>query len=1151
MKIHSVFQPIYPKTSGQKLSFTGLAGSSVALTIANLAKQSQQSLFIITPDNYSAQCLEAEIPFFGNDLSPCILHFPDWETLPYDIFSPHQDIISNRLKTLYQLPKLKQSILITSITTLMHRLAPTTHLNQFSFVLQTGDRLAIETFRSQLQKNGYHAVQQVVTHGEFTCRGSIIDIFPMGSDQPLRIDLLGDEVDSLRYFDPQTQRSLEKIECIKLLPAHEFPFTPQDIQLFKLNWREQFTGHATQCPIYQSVSQGLLAPGIEYYLPLFFNHMETLLDYLHPNTLVLSLNDGKEPAEHFWHEITERYEQRRHDITRPLLSPSQLFLTPEQVFSQLKTFSQIRIKTTSETPRTNYAHFATQPLPDVTINHQLANPLKNLDAFIRPLSYRTLILAETTGRREILMELLKKSQHPLTLCQNWEDFLHSDAPFCLTVAPLERGFCLTGDTPLALIPESQLLSQSVMQRRFRKSRQSNVDALVRDLAELNVGTLVVHQDHGIGRYLGLQVITLDEIPTEFLTLEYQGGDKLYVPIFSLHLLSRYTGGTEEITLHRLGTEQWQKAKRKAQEQVKDVAAELLEIYAKREAHEGFAFQASPTEYAKFAASFPFELTADQEQAINEVLKDMATPHPMDRVICGDVGFGKTEVAMRAAFTAVNNDKQVAVLVPTTLLAQQHLKNFQDRFADWGIHIDVISRFRTAKEQAAIIEKVAHKQIDILIGTHKLLQSDLKFETLGLLIIDEEHRFGVQQKERFKNLRSQVDILTLTATPIPRTLNMAFANLRSLSIIATPPLRRLSIKTFVHESNPTLLKDAILRELLRGGQVYFVHNQVETIEKTAETLRKLVPEARVDLAHGQMREKDLERIMADFYHQRFNVLVCTTIIETGIDIPSANTIIIDRADRFGLAQLHQLRGRVGRSHHQAYAYLLIPTEASMSKDAKKRLDAIASFEALGAGFALATHDLEIRGAGELLGEQQSGTIQSIGFSLYRELLERAIASLKQGKKIIDFESLQKTYTEIDLKIPALIPDQYLADVHLRLTFYKRIATANDQTQLDDIAVEMIDRFGLLPSPTHQLFRVHSLKIKAEPLGIVRIEAHKNGGIFHFNEKPTLDPVRMLHLIQTEPSRFKLDGPKRLRFYFDEPKEGEARIDGVEKVLTDLG
>jgi transcription-repair coupling factor (superfamily II helicase) len=1163
----SIFSPPWPSKNQQKFTFGNLVGSSAALLIAHLARESQKSLLIVTPDSLSAQRLELEIAFFAQELKACMLNFPDWETLPYDVFSPHQDIISTRIKTLYQLHaaktnlQIKQNILITPITSLMNRLPPVEHFTQGSFVLNTGERIQTDRFRAQLQKNGYYCVQQVFAHGEFAYRGSIIDIFPMGSAFPIRIDLLDDEVDSLRKFDPETQRSTEKIASIEILPAHEFPLSEEGISVFRQNWRARFEGNPLNCPVYQSVTQGTSSPGIEYYLPLFFEGMHTLFDYLPEDTLVLVDGDCHATAEKFWQEIKERYEQRRFDVTRPILEPSLLFLETQAIFSALKNFPQIQLMPNA-LPAENATHinFSTENLPEITIDYRAENPLKNFVNFLEQQPLRTLLVAETNGRREVLLELLNKAdQHPV-ICQDWESFVQSSADFCLTVAPMDRGFYLNeapilkqspfSATGYALITESQLLGQQIMQRRLRRPKKNSLDAIVRDLAELRIGSPVVHVDHGIGCYLGLKTFTFDNVEAEFLTLEYSGSDKLYVPVSSLHLISRYTGVSDKVPFSSLGTQQWKNAKRKAIEQIRDVAAELLEVYAKREAHQGFAFTQIDGDYARFSAGFPFELTHDQQKSVTEVIKDMSSPRPMDRVICGDVGFGKTEVAMRAAFIAVNNGKQVAVLVPTTLLAQQHYQNFCDRFADWPIQIEVISRFRTKKEQTEIVQKLADQKIDILIGTHKLLQAGVEFNKLGLLIIDEEHRFGVQQKERFKALRSEVDILTLTATPIPRTLNMAFSGLRELSIIATPPARRLSVKTFVHEKNHLLIQEAILRELLRGGQVYWVHNDVSTIEKAADEIRQLVPEARVHTAHGQMREKELERIMADFYHQRFNVLVCTTIIETGIDIPTANTMIIDRADKFGLAQLHQLRGRVGRSHHQAYAYLIIPPEASISKEATKRLEAIASFEELGAGFALATHDLEIRGAGQLLGEDQSGNMHAIGFSLYTELLELAIADLQREKNPETAKPLS-IKTEIDLKVPALIPEHYMGDVHIRLTLYKRLSEAVKTTQIDDIQVEMIDRFGFLPAQTKNLLHMTRLKLMGAALGITRVEANKAGGFLEFTETPLVDPDVIIKLISQQAERFKMEGPKRLRFFFEKPLEGEERIVAVERVLNGLG
>jgi transcription-repair coupling factor (superfamily II helicase) len=822
-------------------------------------------------------------------------------------------------------------------------------------------------------------------------------------------------------------------------------------------------------------------------------------------------------AEEYWQDIRDRYEQRAHDITRPILTPQQNFIAVSDIFKAMHEYTFIKI---------NAKNNISPAVPP--INHKAAEPLKALQTFINDFKGRVLFCAETTGRREVLLQLFNTIHLHPKLFSSWEDFLTDDALIGMTVAPLDEGLYLT-EPSLIVIAESQLFSNRIMQRRRRKETTQDVDAIIKDLTELQIGAPIVHIDHGIGRYLGLQALDIGEQLTEFLSLEYAEGAKLYVPVASLHLVSRYSGtDPDNAPLHKLGTEQWQKAKRKAAEEMEDVAAELLDIYAQRAAEVGFACKETNGQYSAFAAAFPFEETPDQQQAIEQVLKDMQSEKPMDRLVCGDVGFGKTEVAMRAAFMAIENNKQVAILVPTTLLAQQHYQNFRDRFADWPVHIDVMSRFRTTKEQQKMIMQLAEGKIDIVIGTHKLLQEDIQFKSLGLVVIDEEHRFGVKQKERLKALRTHIDILTLTATPIPRTLNMAFSGIRDLSLIATPPAKRLSIKTFVHEYQSAIIQEAIMREILRGGQVYFLHNEVATIKRMAHELTSLLPEARIGIAHGQMHERELEQVMSDFYHRRFNVLVSSTIIESGIDIPSANTIIINRADKFGLAQLHQLRGRVGRSHHQAYAYLLTPSRKLLTADAIKRLDAISSLEDLGIGFTLATHDLEIRGAGELLGKNQSGNMQEIGFTLYMELLSRAVASLKAGKKPI-LENLTPTRgAEIELHIPALIPAQYLGDIHLRLQCYKRIANAKTSDELDELQIEMIDRFGLLPDPTKNLFAMALLKQKADTMGIKKIEANSQGGKIEFNDNPSIDPMRIIQLIQKQPKQFRLEGPSRLRF-----------------------
>ncbi len=1130
-----------------------LHGGSDTLAVAEAAKSWADSAHagpsvLLTPDSFSAQRIADALRFFRADFN--ILNFPDWETLPYDTFSPHQDIISERLTALYQLPNLRAGMLIVPISTLMQRLAPPEHISAHSLVIEKKQRLNIDDMRAQLQHCGYRAVSQVMEHGEFAVRGAILDLYPMGSRLPYRIELFDDEIDTIRTFDPENQRSIEVIERVQLLPAHEYPMTDDAISQFRQAWRARFTGNPANCPIYQDISDGVSPQGIEYYLPLFFDNTVTLFDYMPDNSLLFCLGDLHQAAEHFWQEIKERHAQQAFDVTRPLLPPNDLFIASNELFARLNTFSRIdithaEVKTTAE--RYN---FNTEKPQDLSVNHKAQQPFTALDNYLKQHLGRVLLCAETAGRREVLLEMLTKIDvHPHAFA-NWREFICSNEKIGLTIAPLEEGINLI-DPSLALIAESQLFGQQIMQRRRRSSseKQYDSDAIVRNLSELHVGAPVVHIDNGVGRYLGLQHLAFGEHENEFLTLEYAGGDKLYVPVSSLHLISRYSGvDVEHAPINRLGNDQWSKAKQKAAERARDAAAELLDIYARRAARKGFEFKTLDDQYLAFANAFPFEETPDQAQAIDKTLQDMRSSKTMDRLVCGDVGFGKTEVAMRASFCAVQSGKQVAILVPTTLLAQQHYNNFCDRFADWPMQIELISRFRSAKQETDIVKRLEEGKIDIIIGTHKLIQGKLKFKDLGLMIIDEEHRFGVRQKEKLKSLRAEVDILTLTATPIPRTLNMAMAEIRDLSIIATPPAKRLSIKTFVRDYNNGLIKEALLRELLRGGQVYFIHNNVETIERRAQDLAELVPEARIAFAHGQMREKQLEKIMSDFYHQRHNVLLCTTIIETGIDVPTANTIIIENADRFGLAQMHQLRGRVGRSHHQAYAYLLTPRGKKITKDAQKRLDAIASLEDLGAGFTLATHDLEIRGAGELLGEEQSGQIQAVGFSLYTELLENAVEALKEGKEPALTRPLQHG-TEIDLQITALIPEDYLPDVHTRLILYKRIASAKDKEALRELQVEMIDRFGLLPPATKNLFRITELKLKAQALGINRVEAGAKGGRVEFSENPQVDPAQIIKLIQVRPKEYKLDGPERLRFILASDSV-DKRIAVVSEVLERL-
>jgi transcription-repair coupling factor (superfamily II helicase) len=1124
-------QPSLPQKTGQRITWENLNDASIGLSLSNAVLQSQQPILVVTPDTLTASRLSEEISFFLNhDHTQPIIHFPDWETLPYDHFSPHQDIISNRLSALYQIPRLKQGIIITPVSTLMQRLCPREYLDSNVFFLKAGEKLQIDTTRKQLEKAGYRCVNQVREHGEFAVRGSIIDLFPMGSDTPFRIDLFDDEIDSIRMFSPETQRSTEKVEKIELLPAKEFPLTEEAIDFFRQNWRSQFSGNPLNCPMYQDISEGICTPGIEYYLPFFFKQTATFFDYLPENCLIVTVGDSHPQAEDFWREIQLRFDQRAHDVTHPILMPQQMFIAVNDVFEKINTHANIRIQADKNHTPLN-----------LNIDHKAAKPLAALEQFLLHYTGRVLFCAETTGRREVLLQLFNAIHLLPKSYTSWNTFLNDNEKYGITVAPLDEGLSLE-EPLLTLIAESQLFGKRVMQRRRRKETVQDTDIIIKDLAELQIGSPIVHIDHGVGRYLGLQTLTVGEQIAEFLTLEYADNTKLYVPVGSLHFISRYSGiDPEHAPLHKLGTDQWNKAKRKAAEQVRDVAAELLDLYAKRAARPGFPCNSPDEQYTAFANAFSFEETPDQQRAIEQIIIDMQSEKPMDRLVCGDVGFGKTEVAMRAAFMAVQNNKQVAVLVPTTLLAQQHYQTFLDRFADWPVRIEVLSRFKTGKEHQKTIEALEQGKIDIVIGTHKLLQQDIQFKSLGLLIIDEEHRFGVQQKERIKSLRANIDILTLTATPIPRTLNMAFSGIRDLSLIATPPARRLSVKTFVHEYQDSVIQEAITREIMRGGQVYFLHNDVATIERMTRDIEKLIPEARASFAHGQMRERELESVMSDFYHRRFNVLVCSTIIESGIDIPSANTILINRADKLGLAQLHQLRGRVGRSHHQAYAYLLIPSRKSLTADAEKRLDAISAYEDLGIGFTLATHDLEIRGAGELLGEGQSGEMQAIGFTLYMDLLSRAVETLKAGKELdIDLEKSLKHGTEIDLQIPALIPEKYLGDVHLRLQCYKRIASAKTSTDLDDIQVEMIDRFGLLPDAAKNLFAIALLKQKASPLGIIKIEANSKGGKIEFNDHPNVDPMKIIKLIQVQAKRFKLDGPARLRFTLNEHENAERIV-----------
>lgn len=1146
------------KEQGDKIAWGRLAGSSQSLAIAEAALNSGRVNIVITESTPLAHRLESEIASILPEQVP-VFTFPDWEILPYDTFSPHQDIISQRLLTLYQLPKMQQGVVIVPINTLMHYLSPVEYVQGNSFVFNAGDTVNIQQLAETLAKSGYRSVEQVIEHGEFSVRGSLLDLYPMGSQHPFRLDFFDDELDTIRYFDPETQRSRDKVESINLLPAHEFPLDKAGIEAFRNNYRERLSVRNEKDSLYKQVTEGSFPAGIEYYLPLFFDNVANLFDYLPANSQLVTIGDIQHQAEQFLVDCHRRHENYNVDPLRPLLEPKALFLEINELFSQIKKWPQVKLeKGVTKTAAGNF-NANTQVLEDLAVNSQLKDPFEKLNQHlltIKKQSGKVLFNVESAGRRETLMELLRQANIKPVEFSDIAQFINQDKDIGICINSLEHSFELISQDkdgrtfPVSFITETELLGGRVTQkRRNRKEKSISTDALVRNLAELQIGQAIVHIEHGVGRYLGLQTIDAGGLASEFVTIEYANEAKLYVPVGNLHLLSRYSGGeSESAPLNKLGSDAWEKARKKAAEKIKDVAAELLDIYAQRAAKPGYKYQLEKESYRQFSASFPFEETDDQQHAINSVINDMKSDSAMDRLVCGDVGFGKTEVAMRAAYVAVNDSKQVAVLVPTTLLAQQHYENFKDRFADWPVKVEVLSRFKTAKQQNQVLEQLAEGQVDIVVGTHKLIQDNIKFKDLGLLIIDEEHRFGVKQKETIKKLRADVDILTLTATPIPRTLNMAMSGMRDLSIIATPPAKRLAVKTFVRQYDKELIKESILRETSRGGQVYFLHNNVETIEQRAKDIEQLMPDARVVVAHGQMREKELERIMSDFYHQRFNVLICTTIIETGIDVPTANTIIMERADRLGLAQLHQLRGRVGRSHHQAYAYLLTPPPKGMTKDAVKRLEAIESLEDLGAGFALATHDLEIRGAGELLGDDQTGQIQTIGFTLYMDMLEQAVEALKQGKEL-SLDALTSKQTEVELRIPALLPDDYIHDVNIRLNLYKKIATCQNVHELDEVKVELIDRFGLLPDATKNLFKVSEFRQRAQAIGISKIEAGPKGGSIEFSDDTKVDPVFLISLIQQRPDSYKLDGANKLKFLV-ENKNTDDRIKLIHAMLNDF-
>ncbi len=1146
-----MLNPIYPDKQSKHACWSQLHGCAQDLLISNTANEYHGLLVLITPDSQSAYEAQASIRFFsGLDESMednnNVHIFPDWETLPYDVFSPHEDLISDRLRALHQLSHSQKGVLIVPVSTIMQKLPPVDYVQNNTLMVSVGDTLEIAAFRKQLDESGYRHVSQVMEHGEYSTRGSLIDLFPMGSTLPYRIDLFDDEVETIRSFNPEDQLTIEQLQKIELLPAHEFPLNEAGISRFKKNYAEQIGGDLARSQIYDNVISGNPPTGIEYYLPLFFDQTATLFDYLPDKTLFINADGTKIAADNFAELVKERYEQRRHDLERPLLAPGELYLDSDTLFDTIHEQRLIETHTFKQT--TDCHNYPVSSLPSLLIQARAESPLILLNQFLgRAKNCRILFTADSAGRRENLLGLLRDNNFSPKVYQSWQDFIAGDSPVSLCIAPMEQGLWLKDE--LAIIPEALLFGQQVRQKRRQKKPTRDADAIIRNLTDLAIGDPVVHEQHGVGRYRGMQKLTTGGIEQEFILLEYAKGDKLYVPVASLHLISRYSGvSAEHAPLHTLGTDHWDKVRKKAAQKAHDIAAELLEIHARRAAQKGHAFPFNELEYHAFADTFPFEETPDQALAIGKVIEDMISPQPMDRVTCGDVGFGKTEVAMRAAFVAANSGKQVALIAPTTLLVQQHTKNFRDRFADWPFKIASLSRFRTPKQTRETLAKLQSGDVDIVIGTHKLLQKDIGFNNLGLVIIDEEHRFGVRHKEQLKKLRANVDMLTLTATPIPRTLNMSLSGLRDLSIIATPPTQRHAIKTFVNEWDNALIQEACARELARGGQVYFLHNEVKTIQKMTDDLAAILPNTEVRFAHGQMPERELETIMQDFYHQRFQVLVATTIIESGIDIPNANTIIINRADKLGLAQLHQIRGRVGRSHHKAYAYLIIPGKKSITADAKKRLEAIESLEDLGVGFTLASHDLEIRGAGELLGDDQSGQMQEIGFNMYNDLLERAVKALKAGK-LPDLGN-EEDRTTVDLGVPALIPDDYLPDVHNRLIMYKRIASAKNKETLRELRIEMIDRFGLLPEPVNNLFDVTQLKLIAQKIGIIKLDMGEMGGRLQFNEKPQVDPLKIMTLVQEKPWAFKINGQDKLTFEYDEMETVEQRVQWIKRLIDDI-
>jgi len=1139
---------------GKRFTLPRPLGSADALWLARWAAQqrARRSLVaVFTAEPADAARLADELPFFAPELRVAV--FPDWETLPYDNFSPHQDLVSERLATLWRVQQRDVDLLLLPAATALARLAPFSFLAAYTFQFRHKQKLDEAALKAQLTLAGYQHVSQVVSPGEYAVRGGLIDLYPMGSPVPYRVDLFDDEIDSIRTFDPDTQRSLYPVPEVRLLPGREFPFDESARSAFRARWREKLEGDPTRARLYKDIANGVAGGGIEYYLPLFFERAATLFDYLDAGASLVLHGEVGDAVERFWSDTRERHRFLQHDPERPILAPAELFMPADEFFGRTHDFAALAL-------RGNEPLAWARPLPDVSVARGATAPLARLERHLQETDARVLLLAESEGRRESVLELLREHRIAVPSVATLAEFLAGDEKVAIAAAPLAEGFHWhepEAATSVQFVTETELFATTREARRRRKQeQQSSVDALIKDLAELELGDPVVHLAHGIGRYRGLVRIALDQGgsggASEFLHLEYAERAVLYVPVSQLHLISRYTGvGADEAPLHRLGSGQWDKARRKAAEQVRDSAAELLDLYARRAARSGFSHRFGAHDYEAFAASFGFEETADQRAAIHAVIQDMVSPRPMDRLVCGDVGFGKTEVALRAAFVAVHGGKQVAILTPTTLLAEQHYRTLSDRFGTWPVKVAELSRFRSSREVKAALAGLADGSIDIVVGTHKLLGPEVKFARLGLLVIDEEHRFGVRHKEAIKALRAEVDVLTLTATPIPRTLGMALEGLRDLSVIATAPQRRLAIKTFVRNEGSGIIREAVLRELKRGGQVYFLHNEVETIPARAAKLAELLPEARIAIAHGQMPERELERVMRDFVAQRHNLLLCSTIIETGIDVPSANTIVITRADKFGLAQLHQLRGRVGRSHHQAYAYLLVPDVDALPKAAAQRLDAIQQMEELGSGFYLAMHDLEIRGAGEVLGESQSGNMMEVGFQLYNDMLAEAVRALKAGREpsLAELYAPQTAATEVNLHAPALLPDTYCGDVHTRLALYKRLALAETAERIDALLEEITDRFGRLPAQGQTLFDTHRLRVLAQRCGVLKIDAGPNLMTVVFRADAPVDAQRIVELVQKNRA-VRLAGNAKLRIEREIATPAE-RAQYLRELLRGLG